>query len=251
MERQHFSFDDLFHADEYLYFLADTLREENTPRQVDFIERALELAPEMRILDLGCGHGRHSNELARRGYKVVGMDIVEGFLEIARRDAEGLGVAPEFVRGDIRSFRVEGGFDRVLMLFDVIGFFDDEENEVILRNAYEALNPGGKLLLDLRTREWVARIPAASVVDKGNGDMMVDRVAFDIETGRLVDQRTFIRGGEARNVSFSVRLYTYTEMRSILRAIGFRVSRAFGGYEETPLTLARPRTLIVAEKPEG
>jgi len=251
MEPHHFSFDDLFHADEYLYFLADTLREENTPAQVDFIERALSLAPPMRVLDLGCGHGRHTNELARRGYAAVGIDIVEGFLELARRDAEALGVAPEFVHGDIRAFRAEGAFDRALMLFDVIGFFEDQDNELILRNTFEALAPGGKLLLDLRTREWVTRIPAASVVDKGNGDMMVDRVMFDLETGRLVDRRTFIRGNEVRTVAFSVRLYTYTEMRSILQSVGFRVVRGYGGYDDTPVTLARPRTLIVAEKPEG
>src|SRR5690242_13953459 len=122
MEPQHFSFDDLFRAYEYFYFLADTLREENTPAQIYLFERARSLTPPMRVPDLGCGHGRHTNELARRGYTAVGIDIVEGFLHLARSDAETLGVTPEFVHGDIRAFRADGAFDRALMLFDVIGF---------------------------------------------------------------------------------------------------------------------------------
>jgi len=249
MDRVHYSFDELFVADEYLYFMADTLREENTAAQVDFIERALALGPQSRVLDLGCGHGRHTNELARRGHEACGVDIVGGFLEVARRDAASLGVASTFAQADLRAFRTERPFDCALLLFDVVGFFEDEENEQILHNAFTALVPGGKLLLDLRTREAVARAPAASVVDKGNGDMMVDRLSFDVASGRAIDQRTFIRGGVVRSISFSVRLYTFTEMRSILRAIGFEVTAAYGGYADTPPSLARPRTLIVATRP--
>jgi SAM-dependent methyltransferase len=251
MEPPHFSFDDLFHADEYLYFLEDTLREENTPAQVDFVERALALSPLARVLDLGCGHGRHAIELARRGHRAVGIDLVEGFLEVARKDAAAAGVDAQFAQGDVRAFRTEVPFDGVVCLFDVLGFFGDEDNETILRNAFEALAPGGRLLLDLRTREHMMRIPNVSVVDKGNGDLMVDRVSFDVESGRLVDQRTFVRGGAVRSVSFSVRLYAYTEMRTILRALGFHVVAAYGGYDGAPLSAMRPRTLIVAEKPGG
>ncbi len=249
MEHAHYAFEELFVADEYLYFMEDTLREEGTTAQVDFIERALALESKMRVLDLGCGHGRHTNELARRGHDVCGVDLVEGFLDVARRDAAAIGVTPTFVRGDLRAFRAAEPFDRALLLFDVLGFFSDEENEQILRNVYEALSPGGKVLLDLRTREWIARAPAASVVAKENGDMMVDRLVFDVGTGRVVDHRTFIRNGAVRTVSFSVRLYSLTEIRLILRGVGFEVTSAFGGYGDAPPSLLKPRTLVVATRP--
>jgi SAM-dependent methyltransferase len=249
MEPAQFSFDDLFHADEYLYFFEETLREENTPGQIDFVERTLELSPPARILDLGCGHGRHTNELARRGYRAVGVDLVEGFLEVARKDAATAGGEARFVRGDLRAFRTDQPFDAAICLFDVLGFFSDEDHEQILRNSFEALAPGGRLLLDLRTRECMVRIPNVSVHDKGNGDLMIDRVAFDIESGRIVDQRTFVRGGNVRTVAFSVRLYAFTEIRTILRAVGFRVEKGYGGYDGSPLSTMRPRTLVVAQKP--
>lgn len=244
-----FAFEDLFHADEYLYFLEETLKEENTPAQIDFVERVLGMSPPMRVLDLGCGHGRHSNELARRGYKPVGIDLIEGFLDVARKESEAEGLSPQFVQADLRSFRSEEIFDRAICLFDVIGFFADEDHELILHNTLSALAPGGKLLLDLRTREWMTRIPPVSVHDKGNGDMMIDRVAFDMESGRLVDRRTFVRGGKVRSVTFSVRLYAFTEIRTLLKMIGFDVEAVYGGYDGSPLTIAKNRTLIVATKP--
>ena len=75
-----FSFDDLFDVDEYLYFLESTLATENTPKQCDFIESVLRLKSEDRespakVLDLGCGHGRHALELASRGHQVLGIDV--------------------------------------------------------------------------------------------------------------------------------------------------------------------------------
>lgn len=248
-KRTYFPFEDIFRADEYLYFMEETLAAEDTPLQVDFIERALAMQPGMRVVDMGCGHGRHTNELARRGYKAVGIDLVPGFLEVAAKDAASLGVDPQFVEGDLRGFRAEDTFDRALCLFDVLGFFEDEDHDLILHNAWTALVPGGKLLLDLRTREFMVRIPSVAVTDKGNGDLMIDRVAFDIASGRIVDQRTFVRGGAARTVEFSVRLYAYTEIRSILRAIGFQVEAAFGDFRGGPLSAGKPRTLVVASKP--
>jgi SAM-dependent methyltransferase len=245
-----YAFEDLFHADEYLYFLEETLAEENTPLQIDFLERVTGMAPPMRVLDLGCGHGRHSNELARRGYKPVGIDLVAGFIHVAEAEAAREGLGSQFVHADLRQFRSEEIFDRALCLFDVLGFFSDEDHELILHNAFSALRPGGKLVLDVRTREWMTRIPPVSVHDKGNGDMMIDRVAFDIESGRLVDKRTFVRDGKVRSVTFSVRLYAYTELRAILRQIGFVVEAVYGGYDGGPLTLAKNRTLVVARKPE-
>lgn len=249
MERQHFPFEEIFRADEYLYFMEETLALEDTPRQIDFVERALAIEPGMRVVDLGCGHGRHTNELARRGYKAVGIDLVPGFLEVAAKHAAQIGVEPQFVEGDLRGFRAEDTFDAALCLFDVLGFFEDEDHELILHNAFSALVPGGKLLLDLRTREFMVRIPPIAVTDKGNGDMMIDRVAFDVASGRIVDQRTFIRAGTVRTVSFSVRLYAYTEIRAILRAIGFHVDAAYGDFDGGPISAGKPRTLVVATKP--
>lgn len=243
------TFEDLFDPEEYLYFLEETLAEENTPKQCDFIEQVLDLAPGSRVLDMGCGHGRHVIELASRGHQVIGIDLVAGFLEIAAKEAEKRGVKVSLGQGDIRTVGIEGGLDGIICLFDAFGFFPDDDNAQVLYNAFQSLSPGKSLLLDVRPREVLLRLPTVSVLDKGNGDMMVDRHHFDVESGRLVDRRSYVRNGKAREISFSVRLYSYTELRLILRSIGFEVTGAYSGYDGAPLTVHATRMLIRARKP--
>ncbi|MDO9019686.1 MAG: methyltransferase domain-containing protein [Deltaproteobacteria bacterium] len=245
-----FRFEDLFDPAEYLHFLADTLRAEDTDAQVDFAVRALGLMPGAPVVDLGCGHGRHSIALARRGHPVVGVDLVEGFVTMAREAAAREGLVAEFVHGDLRSFTVAPpAFDGAVCLFDAFGWFDDDDQLRILRNVFAMLRPGARLLLDLRTREFVTRLAPVSVTDAPGGDLMVDRHRFDLESGRLIDTRTTVRDGRTRTVTFSVRVYAYTEIRLMLRAVGFEVERVYGGFDGAPLSALRPRTLVVARRP--
>lgn len=247
----HYDFAQLFDADEYLYFMEDTLRQENTPGQVDFIEQWVLPFPgaSARILDLGCGHGRHAIELARRGHRVTGIDLAESFLSMARRAAAEAGAAVEFLLGDMADLRPESEFDAAICLFDAFGFFDDAHALRTLQAVHRALAPGGRLLLDLRTREWMLRLAPATVVDMGNGDLMIDRQQFDPLSGRLVDRRTTLRGDRRRDVTFSVRLYTFTEISSLLAAAGYGIEWVGGGFDGAPLSPDRPRTLIIARRP--
>jgi len=244
----YFQFDEVFDAEEYLYFYEDTLREEDTPRQVALIERELDLGPGARIVDLGCGHGRHANELARRGYGVLGVDMVMGFLDVARAEARREALDVEYALGDVRALGMAGSFDSAICLFDAFGFLDDAGNEEYLRAAADALVPGGRLLLDVRNRDWIVRnILPVTVLDKGD-DLMIDRHAFDTTSGRIVDRRTYVRGGRARTVTFSIRLYSQSELTMLLRAAGFTVERAWGGWDGAPVSMATNRLLVLAQK---
>jgi SAM-dependent methyltransferase len=245
----HFDFDSLFDPDDYLYFYEETLAEENTPGQVDFLTRELRMEAPMRVLDLGCGHGRHANELASRGYAVVGVDIVQRFLEIAEREAQARGLPAQFVLGDIRGLPWEEEFDRAICLFDVLGFFRDEENAAVLAGAARALRPGGMLCVDVRNRDWMVRnLLPVTVLEKGD-DLMIDRHHFDTVTGRLVDRRLLVRDGVVKRRPFSIRLYTGSELSLMLEAAGLRVAAAFGSYEGAPISMQQNRMVIIAQKP--
>lgn len=235
----------LIDAEEYLHFMARSLAAEDTPAQVTFLETALSMAPPMRVLDLGCGHGRHAHELARRGYRVLGVDLVDGFLAIARREADAAGLAVEYERRDMAELDHVAAFDRVVCLFDAFGWADDAHQRRTLAAVARALLPGGRLLLDLRTREFMARLPPAAVLDLENGDLMVDRHHFDARAGRFVDHRTYLRGTARRDVTFSIRVWAYTEIVAVLEQTGFVVEAAFGGFDGAELSPHRPRTLLV------
>lgn len=247
----HFDLAALFEAEEYLYFMAPTLQQENTPLQCGFIEQVLALAPGSRVLDLGCGHGRHANELARRGHQVLGVDVVEGFIAQARADAAREGLGTEFLQADLRALNTGRSFDGAVCLFDAFGFHSDEEHIRILASTLAALRPGGRLLLDLRNREHMLRCPPVNVVERENGDMMIDRFQFDFATGRMQDRRTTLRGTRRRDTAFSVRLYAATEAQALLTAAGFRLLQMFGNFEGAPAAAALPRLLLVATRPES
>ena len=107
--------------------------------------------PVRSVLDLGCGTGRHSVELARRGYEVVGVDLSEGMLERARRRAAAEGVSgTTFVLGDVQNVQLGRRFDAVLSMFAVVGYqISDAAVRSTLVNVRQHLEPGGVFIFDV------------------------------------------------------------------------------------------------------
>ena len=130
-----------------------------TKAEVRFLVRLLRLPAGAKILDVPCGYGRHSIELARRGFRVTGIDISAALLAQARRAAADLGVEVEFRRRDMRRLAYRGRFDAVLNLFTSFGYFGDAGDLEILRRFRRALRParagepGGWLVLHLINRD--------------------------------------------------------------------------------------------------
>ncbi|MCK9615024.1 MAG: methyltransferase domain-containing protein, partial [Candidatus Omnitrophica bacterium] len=114
--------------------------------ECDFIEQEINRDKSLKIIDVGCGTGRHSIELAKRGYRVTGIDLSESQLKRAREKAKEQGVKIDFERHDARNLPFEGEFDLAIMLCE--GGFSlmetDEMNFEILKNATKALKDKGK-----------------------------------------------------------------------------------------------------------
>lgn len=243
-----FDFDALFDPSDYLHFYEETLRQENTAAQVDFLEREMGMIGPMRVLDLGCGHGRHANELAARGHAVVGVDLVQGFLDLAAADARARGLSVQYARADFRALPWEGEFDRAVCLFDAFGFFPDEDNLAVLAQVSRALAPGGLFCLDLRNRDWmIKQLLPVTVLEKGD-DLMIDRHHFDTRTGRLIDRRILVRDGVIKRRPFSIRLYSLSELSLLLGAVGLSVYATFGDFTGAPVSLQHNRLVVLSRK---
>ena len=121
---------------------------QGTPGECDFIEQELGHDRSLRIIDIGCGTGRHAIELSRRGYSVTGIDLSESQLGRAREKAAKAGLAIDFRRHDARDLPFRGEFDAAIMLCE--GGFPlmetDEMNYEILRNATACLKRPGRFI---------------------------------------------------------------------------------------------------------
>lgn len=238
----------VFEVDDYLYFYGEMLTDEVTERQVAALTQLLGLDRPMRILDLGCGHGRHANRLAALGHQVTGYDRSAGFLDLARRDAAARGVSVDYRQGDMRQLDFDQAFDCVLMLFTVFGYFGDDENLLVLRKVARALRPGGRLLFDILNRDVFLVGFRPDFVTEKQGNLMIDRNRFDMLSGRLYNQRIVIREGARRDKPFFVRLYSATEVRDLLRQAGLELEQVYGGWEGQPLSTESRRMIIIARK---
>lgn len=211
-----------------------------TEREVASLVDALGLGGGERILDVGCGPGRHAHVLARRGYRVVGVDLAATFVELAT--AEGSGAA--FVRGDVRRLPVAAAsFDAVVCLcqggFGLLG--GGAEEATALTQMAAALRPGGRLALTAFSAYFATRF-------------LEDGESFDAASG-VSHERSTVRDMDGGERSFDVwsTCFTPRELRLLCAAAGLDVNGVWsatpGSYQPRPPDLDHPEWLVVAEKP--
>jgi D-alanine-D-alanine ligase len=199
----------------------------NTRRDVDVLVRAAALRPDDRVLDLCCGQGRHSIELARRGFTgVVGLDRSRYLVRLARKRALEEQLDAAFHEGDARRFWLPGErFDCVAMLGNSFGYFDRPEDDLaVLTSARDVLRPGGMIVLDVpdgpsvrssfepRSWEWIddSRFVCRERSLSADGTRLICReVVSHAAKGVLVDQ------------FYAERLYSEAEMTVLLERAGF------------------------------
>ena len=225
--------------------------EERTRAEVEFMISALELQPGARVLDIPCGEGRHSVELARRGFRVTGSDFNPNAIAAAMKRAAEAGVEPFFLTGDMRELDASEEYDAVVCFFTSFGYFSDDENLDFARRVARALRPGGRFLLELhiaesvypifREREWswVSKEPPLRVLEERR---------LDLDSGRIESTWTFIGDHETVSRSTSLRLYSYRELQSLLRAAGFSRFQALETGKMEPFRLGSSRLSLVAAR---
>jgi len=126
---------------------------------VDFLIEELALPPGGSILDVGCGTGRHSIELARRGYSVTGLDLSREMLARAAASADAAGVSVEWVHADAARFALPERYDGAICLCEwAVGLLGAEDDPIgqplsILSNIFRSLKPGAKALLTVLSRK--------------------------------------------------------------------------------------------------
>jgi SAM-dependent methyltransferase len=210
-----------------------------TVQEVDHVVGALALAPGQRVLDVGCGPGRHAHELARRGVAVHGIDISREFVDLARRDAAN--DLATFERLDAREMQFEDEFDAVICLCQgAFGLMTaDGDDDRVIGAMARALMPDGRLALSAFSAYFAVRYHVTA--------------EFDADLG-VSHERTEVRNpaGEVKEVDLWTGCYTPRELRLILGRHGLHVDAISsvepGAYADSPPTIESPEFLAIATR---
>ncbi len=241
-----------FFGQRYLDYYGPKLTPERTTAEVDFIERILALPAGACVLDLCCGHGRHLIELASRGYRMTGVDLDSTFLEMAHAEAKRRRLAVRLERRDMRDLPFVAEFDGAINWFTAFGYFDqDEENQAVLVAVARTLKPGGKFLIDLTSRDWLVReFKVRDWHETPTGIKVLEERNFDLLKGRNYARHIRLYpDGTRLEGSFSLRVYTLTELTAMVRQAGLDILATFGGVDGSPHALDSRQLIILAVKP--
>lgn len=206
---------------------------QGTIGECDFIEKEIGHDKTSIILDIGCGTGRHTIELTKRGYTVVGIDLSVSQLERARQKASVDNLPIRFEKHDARNLPFRQEFDFAIMLCE--GGFSlmetDEMNYQILRNAANALKPKGRLIFTTLNALFPLFHSVKDFLDSNTkeGNAKCDSISFDLMTFR---EHNTIHAeddlGNLKELHCNERYYTPSEITWLMKALGFKTIDIFG-----------------------
>lgn len=230
-------------------FFFNEARWEGAALEIDLIENLVPLGPESAVLDLACGPGRHSLELARRGHQVTGVDRTRSYLRQARYRAAGEGLNVAFVDRDMREFRQPDSFDAALNLFTSFGYFaDPAENALVLQNIFDSLRDGGVFVLETLGKEVLARIFQPRNWNDQDGVYWLEEREVERDWSWMKLHWVLISPEERRELDLGHWLYSAAELRGMLREAGFSEIAFYGDLAGRPYDREAGRLVAVARK---
>ena len=225
-------------------------RWEGTGAEIDQILSLTGLEPGMQVLDLCCGPGRHSLELARRGFRVTGVDRTAPYLDQARQKAADEGLNVEWIQADMREFCRPDAFDAVLSMYTSFGYFEDPaDDRTVAENICRSLRANGVVFLEMVGKEEIARrFQERTWSEEPDGTILLQerriRPGWDLIENRWI----LIKRGKRKELSFAHRLYSGVEIKRLLTDSGFSKVDLYGSFEGAPYDHTAGRLVVLARK---
>jgi ubiquinone/menaquinone biosynthesis C-methylase UbiE len=195
----------------------------------------LHLPPASRVIDIGCGHGRHAIALAERGLDVIGLDFAVTLLDRARHLTAGAGAQVRWIRGDMRRLPFRSGCAGAAIVMDAFGFFDTEdEHEAVLREAARVLMTGGHLALKVVNGGPVLDAFRERDREEGDGTVVSVSRTLTLDPPRLTE-RIRVSGSHGHGeYERCQRLYRAEELCAAFEHAGFAIAGVFARSDGTP-----------------
>lgn len=224
-------------------------RQSSSLEEVDKMVNLLQIEDQAKILDLCCGIGRHSLELSKRGYDVVGVDRTMKYLEQARLEAEKLNLNATFLLGDMREYCVPDHFDIIINVFGSFGYFENSEDDYkVVKNMFISLRPGGKFMIETNGKEILARdFRKWDWTEEGDLLILSERKVCQ-NWGRIETRWIVIKGTNRVEYQVSVRSYSAVELSTLLINCGFTNVQVYGSLDGIEYDQMAQRLVVVGQK---
>jgi SAM-dependent methyltransferase len=202
------------------------------------------------ILDLACGPGRHSRVLARKGFRVTGVDLSQFLLEKAKERASTAGVEVEWVHEDMRNFKRPESFDLCLSMFTSFGYFEAKSDDIsVLRNIHGSLSEGGLCLIDVVGKEWLAKhFRPTSSHEFDDGTLMIECRKILDDWSRIQNRWIMIKEGKVEEYSFTHTIYSAQELKDRFLNVGFQSVKIYGDLDGADYGPEAKRLIALARK---
>ena len=222
---------------------------EQTRLEVDFLAKKFAFPPAARILDVPCGNGRHSLELAARGYRTTGVDISKGFIAEAQERAAENQLRAEWLLGDMRALPWKAEFDAAFCFGNSFGYMVHEETLNFLEAVNRCLRPGGRFILEtgFAAESLLPAFPGKRWYRLGDL-FQLSEAEYDPGQSQLYVHYTFIRDSVIQTGTARYSLYTIAEFKRMFSACGFAVGDLYSSTDKEAYRLGSGRLFIVAEK---
>lgn len=228
---------------------------EDTRNQVDFLIEKMELKGDEKVLDLACGFGRHSLELARRGFDVTGVDITTDYINYANEQAKNENLNARFICSDIREVSFQDEFDVVLNMADgAVGYLEnEEENLKIFDLVARALKSGGKHFMDIMNGAYATTHFPCKLWDAGEKCLTLSNFEWDEATKTLIYGQLDFPYGEALPMPVmeegnAIRLYSLSEIKDIFGGFGMTVCESYADFSGKPSSSNGIQLMVYSRK---
>lgn len=242
--------DEKFFNKKYFQEWNEFISLERTIQEVNFIENVLKLKKGDHVLDIACGHGRHSIELASRGYKIVGQDINKLFLDVMQEKAKKVGVKVILVRADMRKIPFKDKFDAVINMFISFGYLEnDTEDQQVLNSISKSLKKGGLFFMDFLNKEQIMKnYQSKDWFEAGDGSKVLLERKYDYITGKNYEYRIRINKGKTEEACSIIRMYDVSEIAVMFNKAGLELIDLYGSYKGDVLTIDSKQAILIARK---
>ena len=235
----------------YLDMMEERYPENQTEREVNFIEKVIDLPRGALILDMCCGCGRHAFSLAKRGYNVKGVDLSQELINKAkaRVNKENLSDRLEFYEGDITNMsklKIGDKFQGAICMASLGYNMKDKEIKKSLKEMKKTLTKGGWLLIDIINREnLIKNFRNKHWIKTKTGYTCLRFTRLNLEKSSCENHK-FVKDPDSNEKEYYqwLRTFTLREFKNLLKDAGFSFQKVYGDYNRIPYDVDSPRMIV-------